>query len=213
MDAVRLKHGNYDKLSSFGNYSGSTTTVMTYNHPHAAPSCRLSLFLPSERGAILIASPTASIPACLSSTLWSPCSCFNAKSAFFVGAFTGAVTGASSSALRTTFRPIASSKSASISSVAAALRLRFLRRSFFSGDDVPTPPPSGSSLTCSLLLSRATTIVVGAVAFNLVFLFLLGDDVAVLAPPPVDGVACWRRHSSGLRWSSDSANPRVKNRA
>ena len=49
--------------------------------------------------------------------------------------------------------------------------------------------------------------------FNLVSLFLLGDDVAVLARPPEDGVAYWRRHLSGLRWSSDGANPRVKDRA
>ena len=58
-----------------------------------------------------------------------------------------------------------------------------------------------------------TTIVDGVVASTLVFLSLLDDDVAVLALPPEEGVACWRRHSSGLRWSSDSANPRVKNRA
>ena len=90
--AERFLHTSYGRvrLSSFEHYSArSTTTVMTYNHPHAAPSRRLLLFLPSERGAILIASTTASIPACLSSTLWSPCSCFNTKSAFFVWAFTG----------------------------------------------------------------------------------------------------------------------------
>ncbi len=49
--------------------------------------------------------------------------------------------------------------------------------------------------------------------FNLKSPFLPGDDVAVLEPPPEDGVAYWRRHSSGLRWSSDSANPRVNDRA
>ena len=52
-----------------------------------------------------------------------------------------------------------------------------------------------------------------AVAFNLVLFLMLANDVAVLGPPHVDGVACWRRHSSGLRWSSDSANPRVKHEA
>ena len=53
----------------------------------------------------------------------------------------------------------------------------------------------------------------GAVAFNLVLLVLLDDDVAVLAQPREDGVAYWRRHSSGLRWRNESANPRVKYRA
>jgi len=26
-----------------------------------------------------------------------------------------------------------------------------------------------------------------------------------------DGVACWRRHSAGLRWRSDIASPRAEN--
>jgi hypothetical protein len=61
---------------------------------------------------------------------------FNAKSTSVSSAFTGAGAEAGSSALRTTFRPIASSKSASISSAAAALRLRFLRPRRYSEGDV-----------------------------------------------------------------------------
>ena len=55
-----------------------------------------------------------------------------------------------------------------------------------------------------------TTTADGVVAFNLVLLSLLGDDVGVWALPPEEGVACWRRHR--IRWSSDSANPHVNNR-
>ena len=49
--------------------------------------------------------------------------------------------------------------------------------------------------------------------FQSSFLSLLGDDVAVLALPPEEGVAYSWCHSSGLRWGSNSANTRVKNRA
>jgi hypothetical protein len=47
----------------------------------------------------------------------------------------------------------------------------------------------------------------GAVGFNLILL------AELVVAPLEDGVACWRRHSSGLRWRSDNASPRVKNRA
>ena len=41
---------------------------------------------------------------------------------------------------------------------------------------------------------------------------LLGDGIAVLAQPPVDGMALHTGGATraGLRWSSDSANPRMK---
>ena len=146
-------------------------------------------------------------------TLWSPCSrpCFNVESAIFDTDFTRSGPGTDSNALRTTFRPIASSNSASISSTTAVLRLRFLRTRPLSGDNIPAPSSSESTSWCSSSM-RATATVDGAVVFDLL-LSLLSDDVAVLALPRKDGVAYWRRHSSGLRWSSDSANPRVKDRA
>jgi len=101
---------------------------------------------------------------------------------------------------RSTFRPITSLNNASISSV-ATLRLRFLRS--LAGEDFPAS--SSSRLSSSLLLGTAATD--GVVVFNLVSLADVADA------PLDDGVACWWRHSFGLRWRRDSTSPRVKNRA
>jgi hypothetical protein len=118
----------------------------------------------------------------------------------FILDFRNAGTGAEamSSAPRTTFRPITSSNSVSVSSV-AALRLCFLRS--FAGEDFC----SASSRSSCLLVGTVPSD--GAVGFNLILL------AELVVAPLEDGVACWRGHSSGLRWRSDNASPRVKNRA
>jgi hypothetical protein len=159
-------------------------TATTHHDPG-----NLLFFFPSPRGAALIASLSPpSLP------LAPPCL------VFFRSSFVSDRTGSRSSAVRATFGPNASSKSASISSVAVAPRLRFLRGlagevTFDVGAGSVTPSCTG--VYC----------VVGYV----VGLFdpVMGD----IAVAPLDGVACRRRHSSGLRWSSDSASPRVNNRA
>jgi hypothetical protein len=43
-------------------------------------------------------------------------------------------------------------------------------------------------IVCLLLLVGTTMTADGEMAFNLVFLYLLGDDVAVSALPPEEGV-------------------------
>lgn len=138
-----------------------------------------------------MASAMAPRSVCLSVPACPPPSCS------FVFDFESGGVAASSSALRTTLRPITFSNSASISS-AAALRFRFLCPR--GGEDSPTT--SSSIFSCSLFVRTTTADV--AVLFGLV---LLPDD------EPDDGVACCRRHSSGLRWSSDNPSPRVKNLA
>jgi hypothetical protein len=156
---------------------------------HHDPGSRLFFFNPSLRGAALIASTTTPRPtsfSTLSVHLAPPCL------AFFVSSFDG---DCASSCFRATLRPNASSNSVSISSVAAVPRLRFLRA--LEGE-VAFDVDAGSATT-----SRTG---VGCV---------VGDVVSSFDPDgaPFDGVACRRRHSSGLRCSSDSASPRVKNRA
>ncbi len=157
--------------------------------------CRFLLFFPLSPSVCLIASTTAPRSACaptLSSLCPSPSLAFvlDLRNA-------GAGAGATSGAPRTAFRPITSSNSASISS-GAAPRLRF--SSSFTGEDFPGV--SSSRPSCS---SVGTVPADGTVYFNLIL--LAGFVVA----PLDDGVACWRRHSSGLRWRSDNASPRVKN--
>ena len=51
-----------------------------------------------------------------------------------------------------------------------------------------SPPRPIQDVVCLLLLVGTTTTDDGAMAFNLVFLYLLGDDVAVSALPPEEGV-------------------------
>jgi hypothetical protein len=130
-----------------------------------------------------------------------PSSLCRSPSLAFILDFTNAGAGAGSTASspRTIFHPITSSNSTSISS-AAALRLRFLRS--FAGEDFPCVSSSRSS--CSLV---GTLTADCAVDFNLILL------AELVVAPLDDGVACWRRHSSGWRWRSDNASPRVKNRA
>jgi hypothetical protein len=45
-----------------------------------------------------------------------------------------------------------------------------------------------------VLVAEAITIAEVAIVFNLVFLFSLGDDVAVSILPLKDGVVYWRHH-------------------
>src|SRR6267154_4104673 len=65
-------------------------------------------------------------------------------------------------------------------------------------DNVPASSPSGSVLWHLLLLVGATVTTDGIVDFNLVFLFLFSDNIAILAQPSEDSVAYWRHQSSGL---------------
>ena len=149
-----------------------------------ATARRLRLSFPSPLGATLIASTTAPRSACLStfSSLFPLPLSFTLPFVFDFGS-TGTGVGTRSSAPRTTFRPIASSNRASISS-AAAFRLRFLR--CLAGGDFSA---CSSRSSCTLL--------VGAVAVD-------GEEAAaffnsVLLADVDEGVACWRRHSSGFR--------------
>ena len=45
-----------------------------------------------------------------------------------------------------------------------------------------------------MLVAEAITTAEVAIVFNLVFLFSLGDDVAVSILPLKDGVVYWRNH-------------------
>ena len=69
--------------------------------------------------------------------------------------------------------------------------LDFLRTRSLSGDYKMSPPRPIQDVVYLLLLVGTTTTDDGAMAFNLVFLYLLGDDVAMLALPPEEGVVRW----------------------
>jgi hypothetical protein len=45
-----------------------------------------------------------------------------------------------------------------------------------------------------VLVAEAKATAEVAIVFNLLFLFSLGDDVAVSMLPPEDGVVYWRHH-------------------
>jgi hypothetical protein len=74
----------------------------------------------------------------------------------------------------------------------------------------PPHPLQGPYRGAPLLLVGTTTTADGAVALNPVFLSLLGDDAAALSTATRGGCCVLAVSLVRLRWSSDSANPRVK---
>ena len=104
-------------------------------------------------------------------------------------------------ALRATLRPREPSNNASISSsTTATLRLRFLR-SF----------PLGASATAVPLVVLASGTGAGAAEVGVES--EVDEATMPEAEANTDGVACKRRHSSGLRCNNDKPSPRVKVRA